>query len=97
MAEWVGFEPTVPEGTTDFEFSCRLLITCFLLSVSVSLVRLQTRMKSGFFKGIARKYREIAHRFQSAIFPLLERTAERTERTKMKRQYTDSSNADKAY
>lgn len=37
------------EGTTDFEFYRRLLITCFLLSVSVSLVRPQTRMKSRFF------------------------------------------------
>ena len=40
----------------DFEFYRRLLITWFLLSVSVSLVRPQTRMKSGFFEGIARKY-----------------------------------------
>ena len=54
--EAVGFEPTVPEGTTDFEFYRRLLLTWFLLSVSVSLVRPQTRMKSGFFEEIARKY-----------------------------------------
>lgn len=40
----------------DFEFSLRLLLTWFLLSVSVSLVRPQTRMKSGFFEEIARKY-----------------------------------------
>ena len=39
----------------DFEFYHRLLLTCFLLSVSVSLVRPQTRMKSGFFEAIARK------------------------------------------
>lgn len=56
MAESVGFEPTCPFGQLDFEFSRRLLITCFLLSVSASLVHPQTRMKSGFFKGIARKY-----------------------------------------
>ena len=97
MAERVGFEPTSPWGLPDFEFYRRLLITWFLLSISVSLVRPQTRMKSGLFEKIARKYWEIAHRFQSAIFPLLERTAERTERTKIKRQYTDSSNTGKAY
>ena len=56
LAERVGFEPTVPCGTTDFEFYRRLLLTWFLLSVSVSLVRPQTRMKSGFFEAIARKY-----------------------------------------
>ena len=56
MAERVGFEPTEPCGSTDFEFSRRLLITWFLLSVSVSLVRPQTRMKSGLFEKIARKY-----------------------------------------
>ncbi len=44
------------EGTTDFEFSRRLLITWFLLSDSVSLVRPQTRMKSGLFEKNARKY-----------------------------------------
>ena len=85
LAERVGFEPTCRSyRQTDFEFYRRLLLTWFLLSVSVSLVRPQTRIKSGFFKGIARKYWEIAHRFQSAIFPLLERTAERTERTKQR-------------
>ena len=97
MAEAVGFEPTSPWGLPDFEFYRRLLMTWFLLSVSASLVRPQTRMKSRLFEGIARKYWEITHRFQSAIFPLLERTAERTERTKINRQYTDSSNAGKAY
>ena len=98
LAERVGFEPTCRSyRQTDFEFYRRLLITWFLLSVSVSLVRPQTRMKSGLFEKIARKYGGIAHRFQSAIFPLLERTAERTERTKIKRQYTDSSNTGKAY
>ena len=56
MAERVGFEPTDPCGSNDFEFYRRLLITCFLLSVSVSLVRPQTRMKSGFFEKIARKH-----------------------------------------
>ena len=40
----------------DFEFYRRLLITWFLLSVSAGLVRPQTRMKSGLFKRIARKY-----------------------------------------
>lgn len=40
----------------DFEFYRRLLITWFLLSISVSLVRPQTRMKSGLFEKIARKY-----------------------------------------
>ena len=40
----------------NFEFYRRLLITWFLLSGSVSLVRPQTRIKYGFFKGIARKY-----------------------------------------
>ena len=40
----------------DFEFSRRLLITWFLLSDSVSLVRPQTRMKSGLFEKNARKY-----------------------------------------
>ena len=93
----MGFEPTCPFGQLDFEFSRRLLLTWFLLSVSASLVRPQTRIKSGFLEKNARKYGGIAHRFQSAIFPLLERTAERTERTKTKRQYTDSSNAGKAY
>ena len=33
-----------------YEFYRRLLITWFLLSVSVSLVRPQTRMKSGLFE-----------------------------------------------
>ena len=56
MAEEVGFEPTWACTQHDFEFYRRLLITCFLLSVSVSLVRPQTRMKSGFFEKIARKH-----------------------------------------
>ena len=56
MAEAVGFEPTCPCGQLHFEFSRRLLLTWFLPSVSVSLVRPQTRMKSGFFEEIARKY-----------------------------------------
>lgn len=56
MAETVGFEPTTLRGHHDFEFSRRLLLTWFLPSVSVSLVRPQTRMKSGFFEEIARKY-----------------------------------------
>ncbi|MCD7872231.1 MAG: hypothetical protein LUG21_02810, partial [Clostridiales bacterium] len=56
MAESVGFEPTCPCGQPHFEFYHRLLITWFPLSVSASLVRLQTRMKSGFFGAIARKY-----------------------------------------
>ena len=77
----MGFEPRVSEGTTDFEFYLRLLDTYFLLSDSASLVRLQSRMKSGVLEKIARKYGGIAKRFQPAIFPLLERTAERTERT----------------
>ena len=42
-------------GAADFEFYRRLLLTWFLLSVSVSLVRPQTRIKSGFFEAIARK------------------------------------------
>ena len=56
MAERVGFEPTCPCGQLDFEFYRHLLITWFLLSVSVSFVRPQTRMKSGLFEKIARKY-----------------------------------------
>lgn len=56
LAETVGFEPTTLRGHHDFEFYRRLLLTWFLLSVSVSLVRPQTRMKSGFFEEIARKY-----------------------------------------
>ena len=55
-AETEGFEPSCPGGLTHFEFSRRLLLTWFLPSVSVSLVRPQTRMKSGFFEEIARKY-----------------------------------------
>ena len=47
---------SIPPFGLDFEFSRRLLLTCFLLSVSVSLVRPQTRMKSGLFEEIARKY-----------------------------------------
>ena len=39
----------------DFEFYRRLLLTWFLLSVSVSLVRPQIRMKSGLFEKNARK------------------------------------------
>lgn len=54
--EMAGFEPACPGGLTHFEFSRRLLLTWFLPSVSVSLVRPQTRMKSGFFEEIARKY-----------------------------------------
>lgn len=50
MAETVGFEPTTLRGHHDFEFYRRLLDTWFLLSVSVSLVRLQTHMKSGLFE-----------------------------------------------
>ena len=50
LAEKVGFEPTCPCGQLDFEFYHRLLITWFLLSVSVSLVRPQIRMKSGIFE-----------------------------------------------
>lgn len=56
MAETEGFEPSSLKGHHDFEFYRRLLITWFLLSVSVSLVRPQTRMKSGLFEKIARKY-----------------------------------------
>ena len=56
MAETEGFEPSSLKGHHDFEFYRRLLLTWFLLSVSVSLVRPQTRMKSGFFEEIARKY-----------------------------------------
>ena len=56
VAESVGFEPTCPCGQPHFEFSRRLLITWFLLSDSVSLVRPQTRMKSGLFEKNARKY-----------------------------------------
>ena len=40
---------------THFEFYRRLLLTWFLLSVSVSLVRPQIRMKSGLFEKNARK------------------------------------------
>lgn len=57
LAEMKRFE-LLRRGTPDlphFEFYRCLLITWFLLSVSVSLVRLQTRMKSGFFEAIARK------------------------------------------
>ena len=50
MAETEGFEPSSLKGHHDFEFYRRLLLTWFLLSVSVSLVRPQTRMKSGFLK-----------------------------------------------
>ena len=56
MAQRVGFEPTCGCPQTDFEFYRRLLLTWFLLSVSVSLVRPQTRIKSGLFEKIARKY-----------------------------------------
>ena len=42
--------------SSDSEFYRCLLITWFLLSVSVSLVRLQTRMKSGLFEKNAHKY-----------------------------------------
>lgn len=56
MAETARFELAGDCSLTDFEFSRRLLITWFLLSVSVSLVRPQTRMKSGLFEKIARKY-----------------------------------------
>ena len=41
---------------THFEFYRRLLLTWFLLSVSVSFIRPQSRMKSGLFEQIARKY-----------------------------------------
>ena len=41
--------------TQHFEFYRRLLLTWFLLSVSVSLVRPQIRMKSGLFEKNARK------------------------------------------
>ena len=47
---------SIPPFGLDFEFYRCLLITWFLLSVSVSLVRLQTRMKSGLFEKNARKY-----------------------------------------
>ena len=40
----------------DFEFYRRLLLTWFLLSVSVSLVCPQTRIKSGLFEKSAHKY-----------------------------------------
>ena len=56
MAQREGFEPSCGFPQTDFEFSRRLLITWFLLSDSVSLVRPQTRMKSGLFEKNARKY-----------------------------------------
>lgn len=56
MAETEGFEPSSLRGHHDFEFYHRLLITWFLLSVSVSLVRPQTRMKSRLFEKITRKY-----------------------------------------
>ena len=56
VAERMGFEPMCRFRQTDFEFYRRLLITWFLLSISVSLVRPQTRMKSGLFEKIARKY-----------------------------------------
>lgn len=56
LAETARFELACRCRQTDFEFSLRLLLTWFLLSVSVSLVRPQTRMKSGFFEEIARKY-----------------------------------------
>ena len=46
----------LPKWKHDFEFYRRLLLTWFLLSVSASLVRPQTRIKSGFFEAIARKY-----------------------------------------
>lgn len=58
LAEMKRFE-LLRRGTPDlphFEFYRRLLITWFLLSISVSLVRPQTRMKSGLFEKIARKY-----------------------------------------
>ena len=56
MAETARFELAGDCSLTDFEFYRCLLITWFLQSVSVSLVRLQTRMKSGLFEKIARKY-----------------------------------------
>ena len=56
LAESQGFEPWRPFGLQHFEFYRRLLFTWFLLSVSVSLVHPQTRMKSGLFEKIARKY-----------------------------------------
>ena len=55
LAETARFELACRCRQTDFEFYHRLLIICFLLSVSVSLVRPQPRMKSGFFEAIARK------------------------------------------
>ena len=55
MAETARFELAGDCSLTDFEFSRLLLLTWFLLSVSASLVRPQARMKSEFFKGIARK------------------------------------------
>ena len=42
MAERVGFEPTVPEGTTDFESCSHLVLSCLLWSVAAVLETAKT-------------------------------------------------------
>lgn len=48
LVEWVGFEPTVPEGTTDFESCSHLALSCLLWSVAAVLETVKTLVLQRF-------------------------------------------------